>query len=345
MRVCKDVEDWIEENVEQEVVKQETRCKSWPWPASWLCSLVTFIVKVIVTVVRKILRVVCEVVMFIVSMAAALLNLLRSIPLIGPALKALTRLISNAISYLVGLVDGLVRLAGVRITKHLRVHVLILCEGQMPLAKEANLQAILRDTERIFYERAQIRIHTTVHEPIRNPPENALRLGTEVDMVFDELWLKGTWHQLNTVKLFEDNLWALIAVGHPVVVYVVREVGYDASATGSGVTGASGGPLTDWVAVERDHVVDRVAMDPHGVIMKPLTPFPPVGVLPAGTLGVFNSAYDRYLIAHELCHALGLLGHGNTEPGDLMTSSPLTGEYLSPLQVGLIRSSAHVTYL
>ena len=32
-------------------------------------------------------------------------------------------------------------------------------------------------------------VHTTFHEPIRNPPENALRLGTDVDLILDEAWL------------------------------------------------------------------------------------------------------------------------------------------------------------
>src|SRR5664279_1430392 len=45
MKVCRDVEEWIQENVEQEVEQQEQRCKKWPWPLSWLCSNVTFIAK------------------------------------------------------------------------------------------------------------------------------------------------------------------------------------------------------------------------------------------------------------------------------------------------------------
>jgi hypothetical protein len=76
----------------------------------------------------------------------------------------------------------------------------------------------MRETARMFYARAQIRVHTTIHEPVRNPPESALRLGTNADLIADELWLEGSWHQMQTVKIFESNLWSLIGIGHHVIV-------------------------------------------------------------------------------------------------------------------------------
>lgn len=342
MKVCRDVEEWIKENIEQEIEQQERRCRKWPWPLSWLCSLVTFIVKIIVTVWRKIVRVVCEVIAFAVNVIAAVLNLILAIPIIGPLIKAAIRFVTGALSYVVGLIDGFGRLIGIRITKHLRVHVLPLCEGNIPLAYEGHLTAIMQETARILYDRAQIRVHTTFHEPIRNPPRTALRLGTEVELVLDELWLKGTWHQGNTVKLFESNFWSLIGIGHPVVVYVIREVGYDGPGT---VIGASGGPFVDWVAVERDFVIPQVVAAPDGTAATPLSPFPPTVATPVAVTPVANPSYRQRVVAHEICHALGLLGHANSGPGELMASGNITGDALSPLQVGIVRSSAHVTFL
>jgi hypothetical protein len=341
MKVCRDVEDWIEENVEQEVEKQEQRCKKWPWPLSWLCSLVTFIVKILVTIVRKIVRVVCEIVVVVLNIVAAIINFILAIPIIGPLIKAIIRLITGITSYVVGLIDGLGRLFGIRITKHLRIHVIPLCEGMIPLAYEAHLTPIIRQTERTLYTRAQIRVHTTFHEPLRNPPDNALRLGTEVDLILDEAWLKGTWHQMQTVKLFESNFWSLIGIGHPIIVYVIREVGYDGPGT---VVGASGGPFTDWIAVERDTVITQVVADAAGNPAIPLSPFPPTMALPTAPAAVANPSYNQYVIAHELCHALGLLGHENSGSGELMVASNISGDALSPFQVGIIRNSAHVTF-
>ncbi len=239
MKVCRDVEEWIQENVEQEVEQQEERCKEWPWPLSWLCSIVTFIVKIVVVVVTKVIRVVCEIVNVIANAIAALFNLVLTIPILGPAIKALIRVFTAVLSYVVGLVDGLGRLIGIRITKHLRVHVIPLCEGVVPLANEEHLAAAMTETARILYARAQIRVHVTFHEPILNPPENALRIGTGVDLIADEAWLKGSWHQLQAIKLFEANFWSLIGIGQPVIVYVVREVGYDGPGTVVGAPGDS----------------------------------------------------------------------------------------------------------
>ena len=345
MKVCRDVEEWIQENVEQDVEKQEQRCKDWPWPLSWFCSIVTFIVKIVVVVFTKIIRVVCEIVNVIANAIAALFNLVLTIPILGPAIKALIRVFTAVLSYVVGLVDGLGRLIGIRITKHLQVHVIPLCEGVVPLANVEHLTAAMTETARILYARAQIRVHTTFHEPILNPPENALRVGTGVDLIVDEAWLKGSWHQLQTIKLFEANFWSLIGLGQPVIVYVVREVGYDGPGT---VVGASGGFFTDWVAVERDSVINQVAANAAGMALTPLTPFPPTvqsSTVPPSTPNVLYFSNGKYVIAHEICHSLGLLGHSNSGAGDLMAASNISGDALSPFQVGIIRNSAHVTFV
>lgn len=120
---------------------------------------------------------------------------------------------------------------------------------------------------------------------------------------------------MQTVKLFESHIWSLLGVGHPVVVYVVREVGYDGPGT---VVGASGGPFTDSVAVERDSVVRQVMRDSStGLPAAPLVPYPPTVASGSPPTPMNNPSYDRggkYVIAHEICHALGLLSHANSAP-------------------------------
>jgi hypothetical protein len=350
--ICKDVQVKVEEGVwepvEGWVKRTEERCKEYDWwnPVGWFCWLVTIVVKIVTwvfkTIVTWVVRVVCEVVNFALNVVAAIFNIVLAIPILGPIVKAIIRTVVTVVSYIVGLLDGIARLLGIRITKHLRVHVIPLCEGVVPLANKIHLAPIMRETERIFYDRAQIRVHTTFHEPVRNPPESALRLGTEADLIADELWLKGSWHQMQTVKLFESNLWSLIGFGHPIVVYVVREVGYD--GIGGPVVGASGGPVTDWIAVERDSVIDQVVADATGMAPAlPLAPFPPT-VASRAVTGVANASYKPRVIAHEICHALGLLGHANSSSGELMVPSDIKGDALSPFQVGIIRSSPPVTF-
>lgn len=355
--LCKTYQDRIEQKVWEPIdawiKKTERRCREYDWwnPIGWFCWLVTLFVKIVKWVVRIVVtivfRTICEVINFLANAVSAVINFVLALPVLGPIVKAFIRAVVTIFSYAVGLADGLGRLVGIRITKHLRVHDLPLCEGNIPLAHQQHLYAAMTETARIFYERAQIRVHTTFHEPIRNPPEDALRLGTGVDLILDEAWLKGSWHQLQTIKIFESNIWSLLGVGHPILVYVIREVGYD--GTGGPVVGASGGPVFDWVAVERDSVVSQIAANPAtGVAVSPLQPFPPtVAAMPVVT-GIPNMLYfgsGKYLMAHEICHALGLLGHANSGSGELMAASNISGDALSPFQVGIIRSSAPVTYL
>lgn len=352
MAICREIQEAIEEKVwkpvDDWVKRTEQRCKEYEWydPRGWICWLVVILVKIVKwvldVIVRYVFRTVCEILVFVLNVAAAIWNFLLAFPIIGPILKAIIRTITSVLSYVVGLVDGLARLVGIRTTKHLRVHVFVLSEGVIPLAYEAHLVPIMQRTEQILYDRAGIRVHTTYHEPIRNPPEDALRLGTEVELILDELWLKGTWHQMQTLKLFESNFWSLIGIGHPLIVYVIREVGYDGPGN---VVGASGGPFTDWVAVERDSVIPQVVQNSGASAVRPLTPFPPTVALPSTPVAVNNPFYQPRVIAHEICHALGLLGHENSDPDQLMVSGTINGDALSPFQVGIIRNSGHVTFI
>ena len=335
MKVCRDVEEWIEEHVEQEIEKQEQRCKKWPWPLSWLCSLVTFIVKIIVVVWTKVIRVVCEVIAFAWNVIAAILNFVLQLPIIGPLVRAVIRAITTVLSYVVGLIDGLARLIGIRLTKHLRVHVIPLSRGNAPLAFSQHLQPIMAQTEATLYRRGQIRVHTTYHDPIRNPPESSLRIGTEGDLILDEAWLKGSWFQAQANKLFESGVWRLFGIGQPVIVFVVEEVGYDGIG---GVVGCSGGPFIDWVAVEVSSVVPQVIAGTNNA-------YPPTVADGGSAVAQMNASYAPFAIAHEICHTLGLLGHANANAGELMVSGTITGDALSPFQVGLIRSSPRVTFL
>lgn len=351
--ICKTYQSRIEkefwEPFDDWIRSTEEKCEEYDWwnPIGWFCWLVTIFVKIVKWAVRIVVtivfRTICEVVNLFVNVAAAVLNFALAFPFVGAIIKAIIRTVVTAISYVVGLADGFARILGIRITKHLRVHVIPLCEGDIPLANRQHLEAVMAETARIFYARAQIRVHTTFHEPIRNAPEAALRLGTEVELFTDELWINGSWHQLQTIKMFESNLWSLLAVGHPIIVYVIREVGDDGPGK---VIGASGGPFMDWVAVERDSVISQVVFNP--VAGMPALPFPPTVASSPNVTGVPNAKYQghgKYLVAHELCHALGLMFHINSGGGELMDANTISGDALSPFQVGIIRNSAPVTFL
>jgi hypothetical protein len=186
--ICKTYQDRIEQEVwepiDDWIKKTEQQCEEYDWwsPIGWFCGLVTIVVTVVKWVARIIVTIVfptiCEVINFLANAVSAVFNFVLALPVIGPIIKVFIRTVVTVVSYVVGLADGLLRLIGIRITKHLRVHVVPLCEGNIPLATQQHLDAVMTETARIFYARAQIRVHTTFHDPIRNPPKDALRIGT-----------------------------------------------------------------------------------------------------------------------------------------------------------------------
>ena len=250
MEVCRDVEEWIEESIEQEIEKQEQRCKKWPWPLSG--GLFTSYVhhQDCRRHWRKIVRVVCEVIVVAWSISRSS-NFVLRLPVIGPLFRAAIRLVTGAYSYVIGLADGVARLFGVRLTKHLRVHVIPLAKGMRDsLLDNTSVPSCCRRLPPCTS--ARIRVHTTYHEAIRNPPERSLRIGTEGDLIFDEAWIKGSWFQTQVNQLFANQVSLLFGVGQPVVVFVLEEVGYDGIG---GVVGCSGGPFCPLTGLQSNKLV------------------------------------------------------------------------------------------
>jgi hypothetical protein len=100
-RVCKEVQDWVEQQIEQPIEswenQQEKRCAEqdcdW-WCAccnKWFCWLVWILVKIVrwvlVTVGKWVARLVCEVVNIILDVGAFLVELILSIPIIGGIIR------------------------------------------------------------------------------------------------------------------------------------------------------------------------------------------------------------------------------------------------------------------
>jgi hypothetical protein len=329
MKVCKEVQEWITEEIEQEIEKQETRCKNWPWPLSWLCSVVTFFVKIIVVIGGYVARTVCEIVTVVLSIAAMVLNALLAIPIIGAIVRAFIRTAGWIASQILGAADGLARVFGVRTIKRLRIRIVPLIADGEALATEETLRSTIAATKEVFRKSAGIDARISVELPVADAPDFALdvagwcgSLGPALNAISGELALTGSWFQLQTLPFLEDQFWNLIGIGNPVIVFMVREVGGDGqnTATRQAVAGISLGPIADWVAVEAPLVRDPVA----------------------GVPAIRNA---EYAMAHEIVHALGIYPHSD-DVGNLMAESTKTiGDYLTPAQVGLIRSSPKVTYL
>jgi hypothetical protein len=334
MQVCKEVQDWIEENIEKEIEQQETRCKSWPWPLNWLCSVVTFLVKIIVVVGKWVARIVCEIVMLTLNSAAAFANFLLAIPFLGWIFRWLIRLGMWFASLVLGTFDAVGRTIGIRTTKRLRIRIVPLkYEGLLTATPEILAPAIQR-TREILRNSAGINAIITVEDAKEAPAyvmdlaKSCEALGTSGSVILEELGMAGSWFQLSALSQLDDQVSNLIGFGNPVYVYVVRRVGFDVEPSGPPgavvseemfVGGIAIGPTADWVAVD----------------MRAFLP----------TRDPALAELNLNVIAHEVVHALGYLAH-DSEAGNLMTvSTDGVGAYLTPFQVGLIRNSPKVTFL
>ncbi|SFK27024.1 hypothetical protein [Lysobacter sp. cf310] len=325
--ICRQVEERFKEIRESisetvETIRkefQEKVCESLPWPLDWFCKLVTrvifetirIVVVVILEVVRVVSRVVCEFVTAVLYVVGAALSTLINVPFLGPIVRGAIRLIMEAWSQGVGLVDAGARLLGIRITKYLRVCIIVLREDSGALtAPAASLATAIALAESTFYRGAKVRLKVLgIHEPRQPAPRDALDVHSEAGAIWEELWLPGGYYEAAaTANCTEESFLRLIGLGGPVIAFVVRSIE-------GGPTGCSLGPLTDYITVERACFVGAGA--------------------------------DPTVLAHELAHACSL-GHVS-DPTNLMFGSSgvgqLRGTALSPLQSTLLRNNRHVTYV
>ena len=321
MKVCREItkkiEEVFEETIESWITKVDRFCEDLPWPLDWFCHVVTTVIKVVETIVKTIVKtvvtVVCHVVAAVVAAVAAVVQVVLSIPVIGPIVKWFIGAVVWVWSLWVGLIDAGLGLIGIRPIKHLRLHVIILMREDRTLIVPVELLApAVQRTESIFRARADVKIHSYIHQVDTPSPRDALTIETGVGLLGEDMTGAGLYFQTTiTDMLWEDNPVFVTRVGAPIVAFIVDGVG-------TTQTGCSAGPLADYVCVEGTQMV--------------------VPVLAGVTL------------AHELGHACGLLHDnfvdcGNGDPTNLMYCNLSNGDNLSPFQRAIVRSSPHVTYI
>jgi hypothetical protein len=326
-RICRDVQDRFEETrVEaQERIEKfehtvsESFCHSLPWPLDSICDVVTkvviefvkVVVNVVITTVKYVTRTVCEVVVTILNAAAFLIGLFLSIPIIGPIIRIIIRFFGERGSQLVGLIDAGLRFVGVRITKYLRVCIIILEEeNHQHTAEPEELTLAIEFAKKAFYDGAKVRLNVLgIHKVNSTSPRNNLDVNTDAGALLDELFAPGSYFETAANGYcFDEAVFRLVGVGAPVVVFITRSVRGQA-------TGCSLLFFTDYITVERGTVRGMTA--------------------------------DPTVMAHEIGHACTLI-HVPDNRNNLMSprssASSLRGSALAAGQSTLVRNSRHVTF-
>lgn len=255
---------------------------------------------------------------WVLSAAAFVVKLILLIPIIGRLIGWIWYIASTIVWGVIGLLDLILSLIGVRPEKKLRVCTLLLKDRDGNLvANTADAVVQLQNTIDIFFQQANVRV-------IRSAPfqydsgfagketakSNWVKVNTgksksdildvecNIKAAFEDLWVIGMKIDFFAItKFFYGNLRRLIGYGDPVFILIVKELG------GSTI-GCSLGPLTDYVTIE------------------------------GRNLGC---------IAHELGHACNLW-HSSKTNNLMLGSYSSSSNKLSKWQIAMIRNCRHVTY-
>jgi hypothetical protein len=341
MQICRDIveriEKTFEETIEKWIEQVNEICEDLPWPLDVFCHAVTTLIKVIEVVVKTVItttaKTVCYPVTLAVTLVAEAIQLVLAIPILGPLIRWIVGALVWAWSQWLGLVDAFGGLVGIRPIKHLRLHVIILMRSDHTLTVPVNrIGLAVARAEAIFRARADVKIHTTVHQVDTPSSDDALQVETDAGLFGEDMTGAGLYFQTTiTEMLWEDNASFVLRVGAPVVAFIVDGVGPPGRKFG-----CSAGPLSDYVCIEGAHMI------------VPTQTTPVVAPIPVETPNA-TYAMASATLAHEIGHACGLL-HAGDDPTNLMyptgtgPDGSSRGDNLSPFQRAIVRSSPHVTY-
>jgi len=317
-RVCHEVQDWVEEQIEQPVetwvnqlqeVCEEQECNWWCLCCNkWFCWLVWVVVKVvtwvIVTVGKWVTRLVCEVVNFVLDVIGFIVELILSIPIIGGILRTILNWITEIIWRLVGLLDFLASLAGIRLRKKMYFGVVVPSVGGTPIVTDADIQRQVDAAIELYDRTCNIDlIFTGICHTGVEAPEGGLVVACDAGGFFGDWWIAGSYFEIASATCkFKDSFRRVTGLGAEIVVFIVQDV------TPVNTNGCSFGSTHNYVVVEA------------------------------------RPTDQAHVAAHEIGHACWLPHDG--DPANLMNGvTPAANPTLKGVQAAVVRWSKHCVYI
>jgi hypothetical protein len=258
-RVCREVDEWVEEQVERPVeqfvnqlqqVCEEQECNWWCLCCNkWFCFLAWVVVRVVtwvvVTVGRWVTRLVCEVVNIILDAIAFIVDLILSIPIIGGIIRTILNWVTELVWRLVGLVDFIASLAGIRPRKKMYFGAIVPSTNGIPIVPDTDIQRQVDATIAFYDTTCNINmIFTGICHTDIAPPSEGLNVDCDAGGFFQDWLLAGSYFEFASATCkFKDSFRRVIGLGAELIVFVVQDV------TGNS-NGCSFGSTHNYVVIE-----------------------------------------------------------------------------------------------
>jgi hypothetical protein len=316
-RVCKEVQDWVEEKIEkpvdtwvnqlQKTCKQQS-CKWWCLCCNkWLCWLAWVVVKVVtwvvITVGKWVARIVCEVVNVVLDVIGFVIELILSIPILGGIIRTILNWVTEVIWRLVGLLDFLGSLVDIRLRKKMYFGVIVPSIDGTPIVGDAEIMRQVDAAVDFYNTSCNINLIFTgiCHTDIQ-APEAGLVVGCDAGGFFGDWLVGGSYFEFASATCkFTDSFRRVIGLGAEIIVFIVQDV------TPTGTNGCSFASTHNYVVIEA------------------------------------KRTDQAFVAAHEMGHACWL--PHVSDPTNLMNpSTPTANPILTNVQVSLVRWSKHCVY-
>lgn len=294
------------------------------------CVVAAEVARLACIVTATAVRIACEaldlvlvVINLVLDLVGFIVELIFSIPIIGALLKEVWNVITDIVWRVVGIIDAIGWVIGIRPEKKLRICTIILRDKKDQVANTAMVVEEINRMIDIYKREANIRlIHTTslkqtssysdknhansswVHVMEEISDDDILDVHCGISAVGEDYLLSGSkFNYLMATQCFFGSGRRLLGYGAPITVFVVRSI------NGSSTTGCSIIFLSNYVTV------------------------------------VGTETVDKSTIAHECGHACLLSDRSNPPETNLMWSTDNNDRNkMTNWQALVVRNSKHVTY-